>query len=313
MSIRVLVVDDASFVRDLVKRTMRTHFPQIAVEEAINGRKAQLVMSKQVFDLILCDWEMPEMSGLELLQWARGHEHYKTVPFVMVTSRGDRGHVVEAVQQGVSDYLGKPFSPEMLVQKVQKALGKKLRAAGAGSPASANPLANNSASILTGAASARPGPSSPAATAGGALSGSAALLTGRGSSPLGASAPTSPPVPSSTPSPAAAEGAASGSRGLAQIRFAEFSLPCIVKAIALTEVRAVARSGQRFPMILEPAVVDIEVEAGGKLERINGYVHSLQAVDKRMDTDFVSLVIRFVDEDPVKMESLSRFIERFNG
>ena len=51
-------------------------------------------MAKTVFDLVLCDWEMPEMTGLELLQWARASEHHKAVPFIMVTSRGDRGHVL---------------------------------------------------------------------------------------------------------------------------------------------------------------------------------------------------------------------------
>jgi CheY-like chemotaxis protein len=291
MAIKVLLVDDASFVRDLVKRTLRTHFPTVTVEEAINGRKAQMLMSKQVFDLILCDWEMPEMSGLELLQWARSTEHYKTVPFVMVTSRGDRGHVVEAVQQGASDYLGKPFSPEMLVQKIQKALGKKLRQAGAAAP-SANPLANNSASVLTGGAAPPRPQSSPQ------VAGSAALLTGQA-----AVAGSSDAVPGDT---------TTSPKGLAQIRFADFNLPCIIKAISLTEVKVIARRGQRFPMILDPAVVDIEVDEGQILERINGYVHMLQAVDKRADTDFISLIIRFVDEDPAKMASLSLFVAKFN-
>ncbi len=291
MALKALVVDDASFVRDLVKRTMRGHFPTVTVEEAINGRKAQMLMSKQVFDLILCDWEMPEMTGLELLQWARSTEHYKTVPFVMVTSRGDRGHVVEAVQQGATDYLGKPFSAEMLVQKVHKALGRKLRqAGGAGAGVEGNPLLNNSAAVLTGGQAApRPNPA-PAA-------------------PRPVSAPVAT-APTAGGDPSQAEGRAAP-KGLAQIRFAEFNLPCIIKAITLSDVKVVARRGQRFPMILDPAVVDIDIEEGQVLERINGYVHALQAVDKRADTDFVSLVIRFVDEDPDKMASLSRFIAKF--
>ncbi|MBK8971816.1 MAG: response regulator [Hahellaceae bacterium] len=301
MAVKVLVVDDASFVRDLVKRTMRTHFPEVSMEEAINGRKAQLLMSKQVFDLVLCDWEMPEMTGLELLQWARASEHYKTVPFIMVTSRGDRGHVLEAVQQGASDYLGKPFSPEMLLQKVTKAIGKKLRSSGGG--AKANPLANNSASILTGA------PVVPRPTAS-VSEGTAALLAGAGRA---AGLTTPPPGNETQTAETGSSGSSSGSpKGLAQIRFADFNLPCIIKAISLTEIKVVARRGQRFPMILDPAVVDIEADEGQILERINGYVHQLQAVDKRMDTDFVSLIIRFVDEDPVKMASLSKFIEKFN-
>lgn len=301
MALKVLVVDDATFVRDLVKRTMRAQFPQVQVEEAVNGRKAQLLLSKQRFDLILCDWEMPEMSGLELLQWVRSTEHYKKVPFVMVTSRGDRGHVVEAAQQGVTDYLGKPFNAEMLVQKVTKAMGGQLKAKTSGSGG----FGGDSAALLTGASAkakgAAPAPSAPTATAS-----TADLLTGK-------------PAAGTSANPAARSAQSQGSgskgappKGMAKVRFADFSLPCVIKAISLNEVQVVARRGQQFPMILDPAVIDIEVDEEEVLERINGYVHSLKAVDKRIDTDFVQIIIRFVDEDPDKMASLSKYIARFN-
>ncbi len=290
MSVKVLIVDDASFVRDMVKRSMRTYFPDAKVEEAINGRKAQIMMSKSHFDLILCDWEMPEMSGLELLQWARQHETYQKTPFVMVTSRGDRDHVVEAVQQGVSDYLSKPFSPEMLAQKVVKQIGKKLKQAST-PKASSSPLAGDSANVLTAATDKAKQAPSPKVTQ--ALGDSVSVLTGGAGKPVEAKAP-------------------SGAKAtIAQIRFADFNLPCVIKAITLNEVKVIAKRGERFPMILDPAVVDIEVEEGSIIERINGYVHMLQAVEKRMDTDLISLVIRFVDEDPEKMASLSKFIAKF--
>src|SRR5690606_11534924 len=117
---------------------------------AINGRKAQMLMAKSHYDLILCDWEMPEMSGLELLRWARMQEVYKKVPFVMITSRGDRSHIVEAVQEGVSDYLAKPFSNEQLAQKVIKAIGRKLQQAPRAASINLNAL-NALASVLTAA------------------------------------------------------------------------------------------------------------------------------------------------------------------
>lgn len=78
------------------------------------------------------------------------------------------------------------------------------------------------------------------------------------------------------------------------------------------EVRLVARRDQAFPGILESAVVDIDT-GDGQVARLNGYVHQLQAVDKRQDTDFVSVIIRFVDEDPQKLENLSRFVARFRA
>ena len=114
--VSVLVVDDATFIRDLVKKWLRDNFPGVQIEEAINGRKAQQMLSRQVVDLILCDWEMPEMSGLELLTWCREQDNLKTTPFIMVTSRGDKENVVQAIQAGVSDYIGKPFSNEQLVK-----------------------------------------------------------------------------------------------------------------------------------------------------------------------------------------------------
>ena len=81
-TLKALVVDDASFVRDLVKRTVRQRFPVIDTTDAQNGRRAQSLMSRTTFDLILCDWEMPEMSGLELLQWMRQQPQYEKTPFI---------------------------------------------------------------------------------------------------------------------------------------------------------------------------------------------------------------------------------------
>ncbi len=286
--LRALIVDDASFVRDMIKRALRAAFPQLSLEEAVNGRRAQLLMGKMPFDLILCDWEMPEMSGLELLQWARRTETYKKTPFIMITSRGDRNHVVEAVKEGVSDYLSKPFSNEQLLQKVLKAIGKKLKVAPPRNRAGANPFSPSASVLGAGAAPAQDGqPKVP-----GMFKDSANLLT-------------------AAAKPAAeARAKPTGKAGVAQVRFADTSLNAVIKGITLTEVRLIARREVRFPAILDQAVVDIALEGGEVTARLNGYVHSLQAVENRMDSDFVSVLIRFVDEDPEKLEHLSRFIAR---
>lgn len=84
---------------------------------------------------------------------------------------------------------------------------------------------------------------------------------------------------------------------VASVRFSDSTLRSVIKDITLTEVRVIAKRDQQFPGILDQAVVDIEV-AEGQVARLNGYVHQLQAVDKRQDTDFVGVTIRFVDEDP---------------
>lgn len=123
-SLKILVVDDAAFIRDLVKKGLRNYLPDAQLDEAEDGLKAQQLMQHNAFDLVLCDWEMPEMSGLELLTWCRATSGLETVPFIMVTSRGDKDHVVQAIHAGVSDYIGKPFSAEQLINKVRKALAR---------------------------------------------------------------------------------------------------------------------------------------------------------------------------------------------
>ena len=287
--LKALVVDDASFVRDLVKRTVRQRFPVIETTDAQNGRRAQSLMSRTAFDLVLCDWEMPEMSGLELLQWMRQQPQYEKVPFIMITSRGDKNHVIEAVRGGVSEYLGKPFSPDGLSKKIIKVMGRKLKDA----------MDHSGKSMASPADAFRE---------------SATLLTRK---PESAATPGATEEPATSPlvedKPATARQApARGAMSLASVRFAESTLKSVVKDINLTEVRVIAKRDQVFPGILDQAVVDIET-GEGQMARLNGYVHQLQAVDKRQDTDFVSVTIRFVDEDPKKLEDLSRFIARFRA
>ncbi|WP_417515631.1 response regulator [Marinobacter sp.] len=288
-TLKALVVDDASFVRDLVKRTVRQRFPVIETTDAQNGRRAQSLMSRATFDLILCDWEMPEMSGLELLQWMRQQPQYEKVPFIMITSRGDKDHVIEAVKEGVSEYLGKPFSPEGLSKKIIKVMGNTLATA-----------MGQSGKSMAGPAD--------------AFKESAALLTQK-REPAAAVAERAAPAADAlaSPVPEGSKPAVSrGSMSRASVRFADSTLKSVVKDINLTEVRVIAKRDQAFPGILDQAVVDIET-GDGQMARLNGYVHQLQAVDKRRDTDFVSVTIRFVDEDPKKMEDLSRFVARFRA
>lgn len=290
-TLKALVVDDASFVRDLVKRTLRQRFPVIETTDAQNGRRAQSLMSRTTFDLILCDWEMPEMSGLELLQWMRQQPQYEKVPFIMITSRGDKDHVVEAVREGVSEYLGKPFSPDGLSKKIIKVMGRKLK------------------DVMDRSGKSMEGPAD-------AFKESAALLTQKRESAPKPAAPDVRPAASPLLKKEGGVGekplASRGAMSVASVRFADHTLKSVVKDINLTEVRVIARRDQQFPGILDQAVVDIEI-AEDQMARLNGYVQQLQAVDKRQDTDFVSVTIRFVDEDPKKMEELSRFIARFRS
>ncbi|MBR9830437.1 MAG: response regulator [Oceanospirillales bacterium] len=123
--LNILVVDDARFIRERVTSMVREAFPDFNVIAVENGMHARTAMQQKQYDLILCDWEMPEMSGLEVLQWTRAQASYQSTPFLMVTSRGEREYVLKAIQSGVNDYLGKPFTREQLVQKMVKALDKR--------------------------------------------------------------------------------------------------------------------------------------------------------------------------------------------
>ncbi len=289
--VSVLIVDDASFIRDLVKKGLRLNFPGIGIEEAINGRKAQQFLSRNPIDLILCDWEMPEMSGLELLSWCRSDDRHKTTPFIMVTSRGDKENVVQAVRAGVSDYIGKPFTNEQLLGKVKKALQQagRLEALRTGTPASAYSLAGDSVSALTG---------TRVDAARVALSPQPAAETGVAIKPASMTAPR--PAVDKT----------QNNRGRGQLRLPSGILPCLIKNLSLKDASLLIKSGSCIPQVLESAVLDLEQGEGGEVARLNGYVHAIAAAEPRADSEWLQLVIRFVDSDPEKLDYLSRQIAR---
>jgi CheY-like chemotaxis protein len=319
--ISVLVVDDAPFIRDLMKKSLRNHFPGIHIDEAVNGRKAQQMLGKQTFDLILCDWEMPELSGLELLSWCREQDHLKATPFVMVTSRGDKENVVQAIQAGVSDFVGKPFSSEQLIGKVTKALSRSGKlgqsAAPAAKPSAANPFANDSLSALTGGKGAAPA-KAPAANpfANDSLS---ALTGGKGAAP--AKAPAANPfannslsaLTGASPEAAAAKAkptAAPSGRGQGQLRLPAGLLSCVIKGLSLKDAVLLVKRGEPLPQILESAVLDLEQGDGGEVARLNGYLHAIAAFEQSPDSEWLQVTFRFVDRDPQKLDYLSRLIAR---
>lgn len=121
-TLRLLCIDDDKFIRDLIDKTLRKELKGIEIQLAENGKKGQQLLQKFSFDLVLCDWEMPEMTGIELLRWVRQQDSLKEQPFVLITSLDQKENVVEAVKAGVSEYLSKPFSPKQLLDKVAKQL-----------------------------------------------------------------------------------------------------------------------------------------------------------------------------------------------
>ena len=289
--VSVLVVDDAPFIRDLVKKGLRNYFPGIHIEDAVNGRKAQVLLERQAFDLVLCDWEMPEMSGLELLTWCRGQDNLKALPFIMVTSRGDKENVVQAIQAGVTDFIGKPFTNEQLLTKVKKALARvgKLDTLLASAPTKMNSaFGNDSLSALTGgkAEVVRP---------------AAAPATGPKAAPL-----INPAAQASAPAAAPAL----GGRGQGQLRLPSGNQQCVIKALSLKEALLVVRRGDVLPQVLDSAVLDLEQGENAEVARLNGYLHAIVAYEPKPDSDWLQLTFRFVDQDAQKLDYVSRLIAR---
>jgi CheY-like chemotaxis protein len=299
-ALNVLVVDDAAFIRDLIKKAMRDSYPSFKIHEAMDGRKAQAVLKSNPIDLVLCDWEMPEMSGLELITWMRTEDRYAATPFMMITSRGERDHVIKAVTAGVSDYIGKPFTRDNFLGKVNKLLAK-FHGLSSKEAAQQGPSGQDaSVAALTGGA---PVASSPKPVAKAPSQSSAAALMGN---PLMAQAQqTAKPAEKPT-----AKGGAKA-KGIAELRFGSGgSAKCVIKDINLQEMSGVFKREGDIPQLLEQAVLDIVDQEAGQVARINCYIRMLQAVENNADAATIKIVLRYVDDDPQKLDTLSRFIAK---
>jgi two-component system chemotaxis response regulator CheY len=118
-SIKVLVVDDFATMRRIVKGVLK-QLGFSSIIEAEDGSGALETLKNEKVGLIVSDWNMPKMTGLDLLKAVRGDDDLKGIPFIMVTAEGQKDNVVEAVKAGVSNYIVKPFTPETFSEKLEK-------------------------------------------------------------------------------------------------------------------------------------------------------------------------------------------------
>ena len=114
----VLVVDDSRIMRNIVKNTFLELKIPCQFLEAENGKKAFHLLETNPVSLVLLDWNMPEMNGIEFLQKVRSMPDYKGLPIVMVTSESAKYNVVEALQNGATDYIVKPIREKILMEKL---------------------------------------------------------------------------------------------------------------------------------------------------------------------------------------------------
>ncbi|MDE7034369.1 MAG: response regulator [Mucispirillum sp.] len=117
----IITVDDSSTMRRIIKNTLqKLGFETIL--EAGNGVEALEVMSKNKVDMIVTDWNMPEMDGLTFVKAVRAKDEYKDLPILMITTEAAKEDILTALRSGVNNYVVKPFTPETLQEKVFKLL-----------------------------------------------------------------------------------------------------------------------------------------------------------------------------------------------
>ena len=122
--IPILVVDDFQTMRRIVKTCLK----QLGFEntvEAVDGQDALAKLDTGEFKLIISDWNMPNMMGIDLLRNVKSNDKLKTIPFIMITAEGQKENIIEAAKAGVSNYIVKPFTADVLQQKLDAVFSRK--------------------------------------------------------------------------------------------------------------------------------------------------------------------------------------------
>lgn len=122
-NMNILVVDDYKTMIRIIKNLLN-QLGFTNIDEAANGSMALTKLTEKNFGLIISDWNMEPMSGLELLKKVRADDRYKTIPFIMVTAESKTENVVAAKEAGVNNYIVKPFNAETLKQKLTSVIGE---------------------------------------------------------------------------------------------------------------------------------------------------------------------------------------------
>ncbi len=115
---KILIVDDSTTMLRIIKNTLsRIGYSDIV--EADNGVNGLARLEEGGIELVLTDWNMPEMDGLTFVKKVREQDKYKGVPILMVTTEGEKNSILEALKAGVSNYIVKPFTPDTLKEKLE--------------------------------------------------------------------------------------------------------------------------------------------------------------------------------------------------
>ena len=124
LKMRILVVDDFSTMRRILKNILK-QIGYTDIDEAEDGNGALAKLRQDKYDLVVSDWNMPNMSGLDLLKAIRADSALNGIPVLMVTAEAKKENVVEAIKAGVNNYIVKPFTAEVLREKIEKVFDNK--------------------------------------------------------------------------------------------------------------------------------------------------------------------------------------------
>lgn len=127
MAYNILIVDDSGPMRKVIKKTISAcGFDTGQFHEAENGKEALTILRKEWLDVVITDYNMPDMNGMELIAEMKQDEVLKTIPVVVVTTEGSRQRVSDFIEKGAADYIRKPFSPEEIRDKLKTIMGETI-------------------------------------------------------------------------------------------------------------------------------------------------------------------------------------------
>lgn len=113
-----IVIITKTPLRKSIKIGLHDNIPNIHVDEAATGKEAVEKLEQTKYDIILCDWELSDINGYEILQWVRAHSLINATPFIIISSINDKETILKAIKGGANAYVVKPFSIGSLVQKI---------------------------------------------------------------------------------------------------------------------------------------------------------------------------------------------------
>jgi len=121
--LKLLVVDDSSTMRRIIKNTLARLGHKDILEGADGVEGWAALDANPEVDMLITDWNMPEMNGLELVLKVRADARFKDLPIIMVTTEGGKAEVITALKAGVNNYIVKPFTPQVLKEKLAAVMG----------------------------------------------------------------------------------------------------------------------------------------------------------------------------------------------